>query len=70
MDKTLKLKWKSKKYNFTEQDLEAIFINYGEIEYLILSKKKGNAIIQFKSLYSAVSIIIKKKSIIDIFMYM
>lgn len=56
MDKTLKLKWKSKKYNFSQDDLETIFSKYGDIEYLVLSKKKGNAIIQFKSLYSAVII--------------
>jgi len=63
MDKTLKLKWKSKKYNYTQEDLEAIFSKYGDIEYIILSKKKGNSVIQFKSLYSAVNIIIVKKCV-------
>jgi len=58
MDKTLKLKWKSKKYTFSQEELEEIFSKYGKIEYLILSKKKGNAVIQFKSLYSAVIIYI------------
>jgi len=61
MDKTLKLKWKSKKYNYTQEDLEAIFSKYGDIEYIILSKKKGNSVIQFKSLYSAYSVIQDKQ---------
>jgi DnaJ family protein C protein 17 len=61
MDKTLKLKWKSKKYTFSQEELEEIFSKYGKIEYLILSKKKGNAVIQFKSLYSAYSVIVDKQ---------
>jgi len=57
MDKTLILKWKIK-YNFTQEDIEAIFSKYGDIDYLKIkySKKKGTAVIQFKSLYSAVII--------------
>jgi len=61
IDKTLKLKWKSKKYNYVQDDLEAIFSKYGDIEYLILSKKKGNAVIQFKSLYSVYFVMTDKQ---------
>jgi len=62
MDKTLILKWKLK-YNFTQEDLEAIFSKYGDIDYLKikLSKKKGTAAIQFKSLYSAYSVVQDKQ---------
>ncbi|ORX45047.1 DnaJ-domain-containing protein [Piromyces finnis] len=62
IDKTLILKWKIK-YNFTQEDLDAIFSKYGDIDYLKIkySKKKGTAVIQFKSLYSAYSVIQDKQ---------
>ncbi|OUM66500.1 hypothetical protein PIROE2DRAFT_59319 [Piromyces sp. E2] len=62
MDKTIILKWKIK-YNYSEEDLEAIFSKYGDIDYLKikLSKKKGTAVIQFKSLYSAYSVVQDKQ---------
>ncbi|ORX82642.1 DnaJ-domain-containing protein [Anaeromyces robustus] len=59
MDKTLILKWKNKKYNYTQKDLEEIFLKYGEC--LIVMKDKGSAAIQYKSLYSAYSVMMDKQ---------
>jgi len=59
MDKTLILKWKNKKYNYTQEDLKEIFSKYGEC--LIVMKDKGSAAVQYKSLYSAYSVMTDKE---------
>ncbi|KAI8973363.1 hypothetical protein BDF20DRAFT_907003 [Mycotypha africana] len=57
----LKIKWKRKRYNFTEQDLRDIFNPIAEVDSLALSeKKKGSAILILKTVVDAYGIITKK----------
>jgi len=52
----LKIKWKYKKYSFSEQDLLDILNPIAEVDSLALSsKKKGSASVLFKSVVDAVS---------------
>lgn len=52
----LKIKWKYKKYNLSEQDLLDILNPVAEVDSLALStKKKGSASVLFKSVVDAVS---------------
>lgn len=52
----LKLKWKRKKYDFTEQELLDILNPIAEVDSLALSeKKKGTAVVIFKTVVDAVS---------------
>lgn len=56
LDCTLKLKWKRKKHIFTESDLETILSPIGKVDSVALSeKKKGSALVVFKSVVDAVS---------------
>ncbi|CAH3150148.1 unnamed protein product [Porites evermanni] len=55
----LKVRWKSKKSDllnggYSQELLQSLFEKYGEVSYVIVSsKKKGSAIVEFKSLSSA-----------------
>lgn len=52
----LKLKWKRKKYDFSENDLEQLLDPIGKVHSVALSqKKKGGAIVVFKTVVDAVS---------------
>lgn len=52
----LKIKWKRKKYDFSEQDLLDMLNSIAEVDSLALSgKKKGSASVLFKSVVDAVS---------------
>lgn len=63
MDCALKIKWKRKKYDFSESDLERILDPLGRVDSVALSqKKKGGAIVVFKTVVDAYSIITKKES--------
>lgn len=56
LDCTLKVKWKRKKHTFTESDLEAILSPIGKVDSIALSeKKKGSALVVFKTVVDAVS---------------
>ncbi|KAI7901285.1 uncharacterized protein BX663DRAFT_532027 [Cokeromyces recurvatus] len=57
----VKFKWKRKKYDFSEQDLYDLLNSIAEVDSLALSeKKKGSAIVIFKTVVDAYSIITKK----------
>ncbi|CEG83667.1 hypothetical protein RMATCC62417_17549 [Rhizopus microsporus] len=61
LDCALKIKWKRKKYDFSEQDLERILDPIGKVDTVALSqKKKGSALVVFKTVVDAHSIIMKK----------
>ncbi|GAA5809998.1 hypothetical protein MFLAVUS_003413 [Mucor flavus] len=63
LDCALKIKWKRKKYDFSESDLERILDPLGRVDSVALSqKKKGGAIVVFKTVVDAYSIITKKES--------
>ncbi|KAJ7379826.1 DnaJ (Hsp40), sub C, member 17 [Desmophyllum pertusum] len=55
----LKVRWKSKKSDltnggYTQEMLKSFFEKYGEVSYVIVSsKKKGSAVVEFKSVASA-----------------
>jgi DnaJ family protein C protein 17 len=52
----LKLKWKRKKHDFTEQELLDILNPIAEVDSLALSeRKKGTAVVMFKTVVDAVS---------------
>lgn len=56
LDSALKIKWKRKKYDFSESDLHQILDPIGKVDTVALSqKKKGSAIVAFKSVVDAVS---------------
>lgn len=56
LDCALKIKWKRKRYDFTKEDLKELLDPIGKVESLELSeKKKGSAIIVFKTVVDAVS---------------
>jgi hypothetical protein len=57
MDKTIKVRWSTKKASFSLGELESIFGTFGKISHLILSSKKPSAMIEFQSILSAVSFI-------------
>jgi DnaJ family protein C protein 17 len=57
LDCALKLKWKRKRYDFSETDLETLLDPIGKVDTVALSqKKKGSAIVAFKSVVDAVSL--------------
>ncbi|KAI9474159.1 MAG: hypothetical protein EXX96DRAFT_580790 [Benjaminiella poitrasii] len=57
----VKFKWKRKKYDFSEQDLFDLLNSIAEVDSLALSeKKKGSAIVIFKTVVDAYNIITKK----------
>ncbi|KAF1796511.1 hypothetical protein V8B55DRAFT_1469639 [Mucor lusitanicus] len=59
----LKIKWKYKKYNFSEQDLLDILNPIAEVDSLALSsKKKGSASVLFKSVVDAYNVMTKKET--------
>lgn len=59
LDCALKIKWKRKKYDFSEQDLERILDPIGKVDTVALSqKKKGSALVVFKTVVDAVSYLI------------
>ncbi|KAJ3026923.1 hypothetical protein HDV00_011523 [Rhizophlyctis rosea] len=54
---SVKIKWKRKKRDFGEEELEGLFGRYGVVDRVLVSGKgKGSALIVFKSLAEAVSI--------------
>lgn len=63
MDCALKIKWKRKKFDFSESELESILDPLGKVDSVALSqKKKGGAIVVFKTVVDAYNIITKKES--------
>ncbi|KAG2198013.1 hypothetical protein INT47_004980 [Mucor saturninus] len=61
LDCALKVKWKRKKFDFSESDLEHILNPIGSVDSVALSqKKKGGAIVVFKTVVDAYNIITKK----------
>jgi len=67
----LKVRWKSKKSDpsnggYSREVLESILKKYGETSYVIVSsKKKGSAIVEFKSLESARDALKNEKGLAD-----
>lgn len=56
LDCVLKLKWKRKKYDFSEKELKELLDPIGKVHSVALSqKKKGSAIVVFKTVVDAVS---------------
>lgn len=53
IDRTLKVKWKRKKYALNEDDLRRLIEPYGQLEHIIISSKQKSALIVFKSLVGA-----------------
>jgi DnaJ family protein C protein 17 len=52
----LKIKWKPKKYNFTEQSLKDVLDQIAAVDSIAFSQKKeGSAFVIFKSVVDAVS---------------
>lgn len=63
LDCALKIKWKRKKYDFSESDLQQILDPIGRVDTVALSqKKKGSAIVAFKSVVDAYGVVTKKDS--------
>ncbi|KAG1441344.1 hypothetical protein G6F56_011528 [Rhizopus delemar] len=61
LDCALKFKWKRKKYNFSERDLENMLEPLAKVDTVALSqKKKGSALVVFKTVVDAHGIIMKK----------
>lgn len=61
LDCALKVKWKRKKFEFSESDLQHILDPIGRVDSVALSqKKKGGAIVVFKTVVDAYNIITKK----------
>ncbi|CEP15364.1 hypothetical protein [Parasitella parasitica] len=59
----LKIKWKRKKYDFSEQDLLDMLNPIAEVDSLALSgKKKGSASVLFKSVVDAYNVLTKKET--------
>ncbi|KAI8639937.1 hypothetical protein BD408DRAFT_420581 [Parasitella parasitica] len=59
----LKIKWKRKKYDFSEQELLDMLNSIAEVDSLALSgKKKGSASVLFKSVVDAYNILTKKET--------
>ena len=57
MDFALKIKWKRKKHTFTEEELEKILNPIGKVDTIaIAEKKKGTALVVFKTVVDAVSL--------------
>ena len=56
LDCALKFKWKRKKYDFSEQDLQQMLSPLASIDTVALSqKKKGSALVVFNTVVDAVS---------------
>jgi DnaJ family protein C protein 17 len=61
LDCALKFKWKRKKYDFSEQDLQQMLSPLASIDTVALSqKKKGSALVVFNTVVDAYGIIMKK----------
>ncbi|KAL1915780.1 uncharacterized protein VTP21DRAFT_6539 [Calcarisporiella thermophila] len=54
LDRTLKMRWKKKDHTFSQADISQILANYGEIEAVAISAKKGgSALVVFKTIVAA-----------------
>lgn len=61
LDCALKVKWKRKRFDFSESDLTRILDPIGSVDSVALTqKKKGGAIVVFKTVVDAYHIITKK----------
>ncbi|KAI7870717.1 hypothetical protein BDF14DRAFT_1768555 [Spinellus fusiger] len=61
LDCALKIKWKRKKYTFTEEDLMALLDPIGHVDSIALSeKKKGSALVVLKTIVGAHAIVTSK----------
>ncbi|KAG0166467.1 DnaJ (Hsp40), sub C, member 17 [Apophysomyces sp. BC1034] len=60
LDCSLKLKWKRKKHALTPDDLQTLLNPIGKVDTVVMTEKKGNALVVFTSIVGAHAVMTQK----------